>query len=623
MNRYLDRAVSRGLLRSFDNHFARLMAELGGGAPALQLAAALVSLRSGEGHVCLPLAQVAGQAPFPEVDEEIKLPDLPHLRQILLESDVVGELGDYAPLILDEGNRLYLGRYWRYEQDLADALLDKAYAEETVDLKRLRDALNRFFPSVDESNEQKVAAAIAVLRRFAVISGGPGTGKTYTVAAILSLLSSLSERQLRIALAAPTGKAAARLTESIRAAKAALPLDLFEADAIPEQTQTLHRLLGARSGGSFRYGPDNPLHLDLLVVDEASMIDLPLMARLAGALPRHARLILLGDRDQLASVEAGYVLGDICGPGSLPSYSAEMRKMLKAVCGFLPSKGDGSTTAAMNDSVAVLQKSRRFDSAGAIGRLALTVRNGDAEGTEAVLKSESKGSDSIDQSKVKADMVNHGSIESDPFDFLADDAESLAQRAAERYAGYLGESSPAAALAAFERFRVLCALRDGELGVRRLNERIELTLARLGLIDTSNHYYAGRPIMVTRNDYQLGLFNGDVGLVWPDEMGRPRAWLRGEDGLRSLSPSRLPQHETVYAMTVHKSQGSEFDEILLVLPDEDAPLLSRELFYTGVTRARSRVGLRMPASLLYTIVERRVQRDSALREKLWSTVQDG
>lgn len=610
----LETFAAQGALRDLDLHFARFMGECAEAASAeFVLAAALVSRATGDGHICINLAALAGQPisvdpemPSDDVTPAITAPALNDWLAALTASGVVGHAdseADAYPLVLDAAHRLYLARYWRYEQDLAASLRARIDGLcDGVDEARLAQGLARLFPEPNPDpgpDWQKIAAAAAVLKRFTVISGGPGTGKTTTVTRLLALL--IDQRPLeppRIALAAPTGKAAARLTESIRGARGALDADPGVIERIPTEATTLHRLLGWRPGG-YRHDTRHPLHLDVLVVDEASMVDLPMMARVAAALPAPARLVLLGDKDQLASVEAGNVLGDICGGGADPAYSADLHACLCRLAG-LP-EDTPAARAAIADSVVLLTRSYRFGTDSGIGRLARCVNEGDADAARALL-----------------DSGDYSDIGWQPFSASGPPA-ALLNEAAERYRAFLEAPTPTDALAALNRFRVLCALKHGPLGVNAVNRAIEQRLARLGLIRPGHRWYAGRPIMVTRNDYGLRLYNGDVGIVLPDHDagGRLTAFFPTPDGgLRRVFPRRLSAVETVFAMTVHKSQGSEFGEVLLMLPGADAPVMTRELVYTGITRAREHVTLCGVAPAL-DAVRRRTRRRSGLRDALW------
>ncbi len=605
MIRRLKELTAAGLLRQLDFQLAAVLADSGEADETVLLAAALTSHRLGQGDVCVDLAAAAGQALFDSDKnadiETLTAPPLEPWLAALRTSGLVAGDGADAPLVLD-GTRLYLGRYHRFEADLGSWMVRRAALIPQVDDAELKAELDRLFPAPTDGavDYQRVAAAIAALHPFCVISGGPGTGKTTTVARVLALLLRLFG-PLRIALAAPTGKAAARLSDSLRDLKAALDLSPELMDRIPEQVVTLHRLLGLRGDRQqAAFHRDNPLHCDLLVVDEASMVDLPLMARLVDALGDEARLILLGDKDQLASVEAGSVLGDICDSGREHGYGPTQAARLAGLCGYRP-LDEEADPAPMADAIALLRRSYRFDDRRGIGRLARQVNGGDREG---VLETLRGGSEELDwQADLRAAAMNR-----------------LVREAADAYADYLAIDDPQRALQAFGRLRILCAIRSGPQGVQALNRALEDELSRRGLIHQGGVFYAGRPIMVTRNDYGLRLFNGDVGLLLPDERadGALRAFFQMPDGeLRSFAPSRLPEHETVYAMTVHKSQGSEFDRVVLVLPVEPTPVLTRELLYTGITRARHRVRLAATADALKTAIERRSQRASGLRDRIW------
>ena len=606
----------QGLLSDLDVHFARFMNRLaGGGSPELALAAALASHASGQGDICINLRQWARRRSWGAETESAEPPPVapPPVGDWLASlraSSVVGRPGERQPLVLDRRGRLYLYRYWEYEQCLADDLLRRSQAAApSVDEARLRADLDRLFPrhpQLSGPDWQKVAAAVAALKQVCVISGGPGTGKTSTVLRILALLAGQAgERPLRIALAAPTGKAAARLQESIRAAKPLLDLEAERLAQIPEEASTLHRLLGARPDSVyFRYNRDDPLPLDVLVVDEVSMVGLALLAKTVTALPAEARLILLGDKDQLASVEAGAVLGDLCaGAGR---FSPEFRERLATLTGEPLPRGRESSSPLV-DAIVLLRHSYRFGADSGIGALARAVNRG--------------------KSAEALDLLVGAPHEDIVWRELADPAdlpEWLAEPVTAGFAPYLRAvregAGPAAVFEQFNRFRVLAALRGGPFGVEALNRLCEAVLSAQGLIDTHSTWYAGRPVMVVRNDYNLRLFNGDIGMTLPDPDApeRVKVFFLGNDGaLRSFAPARLPEHETVYAMTVHKSQGSEFEQVLVVTPNEPSPVLSRELLYTALTRAKREAMFYGVPEVFATAVGRRLRRSSGLRDRLW------
>jgi exodeoxyribonuclease V alpha subunit len=601
----LDAFRERGVLADLDVEFARFVARLAGEAtPEVVLAAALVSRDVERGHVCADLAALAGTVVLPGADDDpvdggpVVAPPLARWRAALEASPLVGGEG---LLVLDPAGRLYLQRYWRHEQALAAALLARAADVPAVDEARLRADLGRLFPRAGDGPDwQQVAAATAVLRRLCVVSGGPGTGKTSTVVRVLALLASQSDQPLRIGLVAPTGKAAARLQESIRATRAALAVDEAVRARIPDEASTIHRLLGARRDSTaFRHDAGRPLALDVLVVDEASMVDLALMARLVAALPAAARLVLLGDRDQLASVEAGAVLGDVCGPA--PGFSAAFHGRLEALVGA-PLPAGRASTSALADCVVLLTESRRFGVGSGIGRVARAVNAGAGEDVVSLLDDPA--------------VVDAG---------RADGSEAaLTEAVLAGYAAYharvAADAPPAEVFEAFRAFRVLCAPRRGPRGAETINARVTAVLG------VATEWWAGRPVLITQNDYALRLFNGDVGITLHDPAadGRLRVFFEGEEGkVRRIPPLRLPPHQTTYAMTIHKSQGSEFDRVLLVLPEADSRLATRELLYTGLTRARTAVTVWGDVPVIRAAVERRLVRSSGLRDSLWGRDLEG
>jgi exodeoxyribonuclease V alpha subunit len=592
-----------------DHHFADFIEREAGPAQQwLRLAVALASNAVGNGSICLNLSDIAGREI--RVDGLPRmLPELSELHEGLSGLPVVGSPGEFRPLVLDREGRLYLYRYWKYERDLVQVVREKAALPVgEIDEPCLAAGVARLFPGAPgkEPDWQKVAALAALWSRFSVISGGPGTGKTSTVVKILALLLEQAQgEKLRIALAAPTGKSAARLKESIRAMKAGLDCSEEVRSQIPEDVTTLHRLLGVRAGSvRFKHLRENRLPFSVVIVDEASMVALPLMAKLAVALDDGARVILLGDRDQLASVEAGAALGDICGGGRAEPYSRAFQAFVGRVSGEkLEVTAASDAKAFPNDSLTVLKKNYRFAADSGIGGAARAVNAGDGARALVLLKDEGR-EDIHWQSAPAPDQLK----------------KALSERIVAGYRPYLAAASAAEALRLFDDFRVLTALRQGPYGVAGVNQTVEEILIEKGLIERGNRWYKGRPVMITVNDYNMKLFNGDIGIVLPDPEsdGTPRVFFPSPDGgVRKVPPVRLPAHDTVFAMTIHKSQGSEFNRLLMLLPGNDSEALTRELIYTGLTRAKSFVEIWGEEEVFKSAVSRRVERTSGLREALW------
>lgn len=584
--------------------------------PTLLLLTALLSAETMAGHVCLSLSDFSQEKLFagrhPVLADEfwhaIGTPDPETIYHLVKNAPFVCLAGEseLSPLVLS-GEFLYFQRLWQYEQSVSDYFSHTGLPQ--YDALRIKGILDALFPQSDEIDWQKIAAAVAVTSRVSVISGGPGTGKTTTVARILAALVKLAvenKQRIQIELAAPTGKAAARLTESLGAALDGLSLTDEERHMLPNQAKTLHRLLGAQpESQQFRYHRDNLLTLDILIVDEASMVDLPMMGKLIEALPVNAKLIFLGDKDQLASVEAGAVLGDICQFAD-QGYSPQRAQELAQLTGYALDHFTSNTGPLIRDSLCLLRKSYRFSASSGIGQLAFAVNDGDTKRAEKLLNS----------------TLN------DVHTYLQESEDDYAQMliaASNFYRDYLlsvkARQDPAEILFKFNQFRLLTALRDGPYGVTGINEKLEKLLHRQGLIhrplNQINKHYAGRPIMISRNDSPLGLFNGDIGIILPDEEGALRAYFQYPDGsIKGIQPNRLPLHETAYAMTVHKSQGSEFAHTALVLPKVYSPVVTRELVYTAITRAKKELSLYCTIKILRRAIETPTKRRSGLAIQL-------
>jgi exodeoxyribonuclease V alpha subunit len=604
----VDSLLKANTFLAIDIHFARLMAGLSGkGTQELFLAAAMASHSQGEGHICLDLSSMAEKKIREEDPDSPVCPKLGQWLSILKEEEVVGKPGEYRPLVLD-GSRLYLYRYWDYEKKLIENIRARITSDPAeVNQSLLQDGLKRLFPpnSPGETDWQKIAAFASSLKRFCVISGGPGTGKTFTVAKILALLLEQNPQAMRIYLAAPTGKAAARLQEAIKNAREGLNCPEEIKAAIPAEASTIHRLLKTIPDSPyFRYDAKNPLPADVVVIDEASMVDLALLSKLAQAVPPAARLILLGDKDQLASVEAGAALGDICDTGNDHGFSGNFSGLYRRVTGENIGEGvDRQRESDMRDSIVQLRKSYRFGPSSGIGKVSRVVNEG--EGARAVQLLKSGAYEDIHWRQLpRPDTL----------------ALSLKEGIIEGFTPYLQEGKPAKVFDLFNRLRILCAVREGPYGVQSLNLLVEQILKDEGLIRREGRWYRGRPILITRNDYNLRLFNGDVGITLPDPeaRGELRVFFPGPEGIpRQFPPLRLPDHETVFAMTVHKSQGSEFEEVLFLMPDRSVPVLTRELIYTAITRAKEKVEVWGKEEVFREAVSRRIERISGLRQALW------
>lgn len=494
----------------------------------------------------------------------------------LLASPVIGQAHAYAPLIVEHGH-IWLNRYWQYEQQLASNIAQRLHLKLPTDSTALQASLDHWFPTSSQDLQRQAVERAASLP-FLIISGGPGTGKTTTVTRLLGLLiEHFKINPQRIKLAAPTGKAAMRMQEAIRQAKINLQLAPELAELIPEQGSTLHRLLGYQPGKvGFRHHAHYPLPADVVIVDEASMIDISLMSHLFAAVRPDARLILLGDRDQLASVETGSIFRDLC------SVEAE--------------------THPLNEHIVVLEKSWRFDASGGIGQLAKAVRDQQEQALLDILHLAPNGVTWDSSPQISEQYLHY-----------------VWQAYLKQVKAWQQELTQLPALfAAFNQFRLLTPLRKGNLGTEQLNQRISGLLRRVLPNRFQGAWFAGRPVMITENDYRQNLFNGDIGLSLPDTNGQLRVWFAEPNGnFRAFAPVRLPAHETAWAMTIHKSQGSEFERVLLVLPeDAEAKILGRELLYTGITRARSQIDLMGKQAVILAAVRRSLPSSSCLRWRI-------
>ncbi|MCK5727426.1 MAG: exodeoxyribonuclease V subunit alpha [Thiotrichaceae bacterium] len=537
----IDKALANFLLKRcqcspiFKQDFARLVRSLSGALTA--------------GHSCLPL----------QAEDE----------DTLRESGLVSDDGK-LPMVM-EYQRLYFQRYWHYEKRLSDQLstmLDAVVSDQRA-VKRI---LDRYFIATDEIDWQREAALQVSQQNFTMITGGPGTGKTTTVLKILAMLQELAQGELSIALAAPTGKAAMRLQQSLIAGIQSLDCSLKIQASIPQEVSTIHRLLGVKRGSPyFKHRADNPLSADIVVIDEASMVDLALMSKLVDALKPATRLILLGDKDQLTSVESGAVLGDLSL--ALPKHGAELKKTWR----FKQSIKDLAIAINQQDSARAWQ-------------LITTEAN-----TERAL---------VTRDLVELIMARRQSY----FNTIKSLGYLDSPPSLEQVVGLFDQ---------LQLFQVLCSNRQGRLGVEGINRVVESMLVQQG-IASYKPWYSGKPVMITQNDPSNELYNGDMGICLFIE-SQPMVYFQQANGeIKRLIPSRLPHYETAYALTIHKSQGSEFTEVLVILPEKDSPILVKELIYTAITRAKAVVRIASSEKIFKTAITRKVERHSGLVTRLSS-----
>lgn len=562
----------------------------------------MLSKKLSEGSICLNLENLQWEK---EIEEESQLAEYKLNSNKLKQNKLVIENGLNQPMVLS-GNRLYFQRYFKYETKVINRIHSMIRSENSQqskeDLNKLGNQIKQLFSenNTKTTDWQGVAAISAVLNRFTIITGGPGTGKTYTIAKVLSLLFGLNP-EMKVALTAPTGKAAARMAESLKITAVNFPnLNTYFERLEPS---TIHRLLGSQKDSIyFKHNSENPLNQDLVIVDESSMLDVALFSKLLSAVRKDARLILLGDKNQLTSVEAGSIFGDLCV--AIEPMNRFSRQKADLINGFL-----GNEVSKIKDEnifeskhllferVIELKHSFRFSDEGGIGKLSKAV----------ILNQQDKIETFFENNDKQVTMDTDYSIEK--FSEFADLFEN-----------YIKENEISEALKKLNQIRILCAVKEGDEGIYEANRKVEKYLNEKGLISLGGEFYENRPLIVTGNNYELGLFNGDVGIVRKDKNGVLKVWFEDNDNsLKSVLPASIDSAETVFAMTIHKSQGSEFDNVLVVLPkNQEMKILTAELLYTAISRAKTKICIQSDRETIRICAEQKVERSSGVIERLKS-----
>ena len=595
---WFDSGVDQGWIEQYEQEAVRFLeSEYGELSQSERLCFVFTSLFQKAGHTALPLylspVEWAYRLDLGEISYAM-LPEVPINREQLSNSSIISADDQFTPLVLEDGLISFRKNRSRERGLLKRLSLLNSENTDPVITPLQRNLLQKLFNATGtEPDWQKTAAAMSLIKSFMIISGGPGTGKTTTVARILALHQQLNHYSLKIALAAPTGKAAGRMGEALNNELNKLGLTADERAAFPSEAKTVHRLLsGTESRGLLPPVEKKRLRYDLIIVDEASMIDLNLMYRLVTHLSDHTKLILLGDKDQLASVEAGSVFADLCRKPS-NAFTPESAALLKrlGVDQDLPEKNQ----AELDDSILYLTKSYRFGSDSGIGTLAAAIQKGEG-----------------DPSDIQAIISKFDELQHTDFNFTAEQLDSLLKEPVEMIAAAAKHSDPGDLLAYWKKTARLSVLRHGLTGSDRLNQLVEERISTMRVARVQNGWYHGRLIMVTQNDYNLGVFNGDLGVCLENEEGALWVYVESGSQLKRIHPGRLMNVNSAYFLTVHKSQGSEFDQVRLLLPRKDTPILTRELIYTAITRARTSFSLLGDLNLFEKGVFRKSERYTGL-----------
>jgi len=610
VNFSIDDIKSTGCFDDIDIHMADFLSSISGErSPSFYLICSFLSNRLSSGDLCLFLDEIAEKplSSFFEDNEidisKIIFPSLDEIINLLKRNGIAGGEGDYLPLILDSKKRLYFHKYYSYENLLSESI--NGLLNNKILPPNISDVKETFVllfprPQSPEVDWQSVAAYSALSGGITVVSGGPGTGKTSTVVKILALIAESKIKRgegVSISLSAPTGKAAARLREAVNSAITDLPVSAETKKLIPTETFTIHRLLGSvNDSHKFKHNKENPLIHDVVVVDECSMVDIVLMLRLVQALKPGAQLILLGDKYQLSSVEGGAVFSDVCGSAE-GIYSKDFIDLGNKFFNInIRANSSSGPISRMNDALIMLNKSYRFGSKSGIGVLAEFIKKGDLSGVFEILE-DTRYPDIkfIDTPSLKelGDIYRETILTN-----IKDNNVSTTDKI----------------FSLINNLTILTATKRGKFGADGMNSMAEEILYRLGIIEPVERFYHGRPVMILRNDYALSLFNGDMGIA--SNMNEV-LFKEADENLRAIHPSRLPEHETAYATTIHKSQGSEFNNVLIVLPDKWNMAMTRELLYTAVTRAKEGVMIAADRDIIKEMVLTPTKRMSGLKDKLW------